>query len=175
MKLSPVQEKFILHWGEMGTRWGVNRTVAQVHALLYLWPTPLNAEQITELLGVARSNVSGCIRELQSWGIIETVTMLGDRRDYFRTFSDVWEGFRIILDERKKREIDPTLAMLNQCLAELDQQKRPDPHTKDRILAMHDFMESMSRWYLHLRALPLSAVKQFIKTGSKLSKLLKTG
>jgi DNA-binding transcriptional regulator GbsR (MarR family) len=173
MQLSPVQERFILHWGEMGTRWGVNRTVAQVHALLYLWPTPLNAEQITELLGVARSNVSGCIRELQSWGIIETVSMLGDRRDYFRTFADVWEGFRMILDERKKREIDPTLAMLTQCLAELDEQKRPDPHTRDRILAMHEFMDAMSRWYLQLRALPISAVRQFIKAGSKISKFLK--
>lgn len=175
MQLTPVQEKFILHWGEMGTRWGVNRTVAQVHALLYLWPTPLNAEQITDLLGVARSNVSSCIKELQSWGIIETVSMLGDRRDYFGTFTDVWEGFRLILDERKKREIDPTLAMLQQCIAELEAQKEPDPHTKDRIMAMYDFMDAMSRWYLQFRALPLAAVRQFIKAGSKLSKIIRSG
>ena len=172
MQLSPVQEKFILHWGEMGTRWGVNRTVAQVHALLYLWPTALNAEQITELLGVARSNVSGCLRELQTWGILKTVSMLGDRRDYYTTFTDVWEGFRIILDERKKREIDPTLAVLRECLDELEQQKRPDPHLKDRILAMHEFLHTMSGWYSQIRAMPTGVMRQIIKAGGKIRGLV---
>src|SRR5256714_6557908 len=97
-KLSPVQQKFILHWGEMGTRWGINRTVAQIHALLYLSPRPLHAEEITESLSVARSNVSGSLRELQSWGIVKVVHVLGDRRDHFESMKDVWEMFRIIVE-----------------------------------------------------------------------------
>jgi DNA-binding transcriptional regulator GbsR (MarR family) len=156
----------------MGTRWGVNRTVAQVHALLYIWPEPLNAEQITELLGVARSNVSGCLKELQGWGIARVVHVLGDRRDFFQTFDDVWEGFRIILDERKKREIDPTLAVLRECLDELERQKKPDPHTYRRIKAMHDFMDTMTRWYLQLRALPMGAIRQVARAGGGLQRLV---
>src|SRR5215468_809741 len=101
-KLSPVQQKFILHWGEMGTRWGINRTVAQVHALLYLSPRPLNAEEIAAALGVARSNVSTSLRELQGWGIVRLVHVLGDRRDHFETTKDVWEIFRTVSEERKR-------------------------------------------------------------------------
>ena len=111
-QLSPVQQKFILHWGEMGTRWGINRTVAQIHALLFLSPQPLNAEQIAETLAVARSNVSTSLKELQGWGIVKLVHVLGDKRDHFESMKDVWEMFRVVLDERKRREIDPTLKML---------------------------------------------------------------
>src|SRR5205809_3960720 len=110
MKLSPVQQKFVLHWGEMGTRWGINRTVAQIHALLYISPKPLNAEEIAETLGVARSNVSTSLWELQGWGIVRTVLVLGDRRDHYESIKEVWELFRVVLDERKRREVDPTLA-----------------------------------------------------------------
>src|SRR5436190_14584428 len=116
--LSPVVQKFILHWGEMGTRWGVNRTVAQVHALLYLSDRPLHAEEIMEALGVARSNVSTSLKELQGWGIVKIVHVMGDRRDHFESLIDVWEMFQIILDERKRREIDPTMRLLEECLAE---------------------------------------------------------
>src|SRR5687768_8042397 len=119
MQLSPVQQKFILHWGEMGTRWGINRTVAQVHALLFLSERPLQAEEITDTLAVARSNVSGSLRELQGWGIVKMVHVLGDRRDHFESMKDPWEMFRVVLDERKKREIDPTLAMLREVLEEM--------------------------------------------------------
>src|SRR5215831_7166412 len=112
MPLSPVEQKFVLHWGEMGTRWGINRTVAQVHALLFLSPQPLDAEAIANTLAVARSNVSNSLRELQGWGIVRVVHVLGDRRDHFESLKDVWEMFEIILDERKKRECDPTLATL---------------------------------------------------------------
>ena len=112
IQLSQVQEKFILHWGEMGTKWGINRTVAQIHALLYIWPEPLNAEQITKPLSVARSNVSTSIKELQSWGLVKIIHVMGDRRDHFETLEDVWEMFRIVLDERKRREVDPTLVLL---------------------------------------------------------------
>src|SRR2546423_7219671 len=115
--LGPVQQKFILHWGEMGTRWGINRTVAQIHALLFLSSAPLNAEQIAETLGVARSNVSTSLKDLQGWGIVKLVHVLGDKRDHFGSMKDVWEMFRVVLDERKRREIDPTLNLLRDCIA----------------------------------------------------------
>src|ERR1051326_5489988 len=118
-KLTTVEQKFILHWGEMGTRWGINRTVAQIHALLYIAPEPLNAEEIAETLGVARSNVSNSLRELQSWRIVKLVHVLGDKRDHFESMRNVWEMFRIVLDERKRREIDPTIAILEECIAEI--------------------------------------------------------
>src|SRR4029077_734317 len=107
--LTPVAQKFILHWGEMGTRWGINRTVAQVHALLFVAPKPLPADEISTTLAVARSNVSTSLRELQGWGIVRVVHVLGDRRDHFESIKDVWEIFRIVSEERKRREIDPTL------------------------------------------------------------------
>src|SRR5262244_3168485 len=115
MKLSTVQQKFVLHWGEMGTRWGINRTVAQIHALLYISPKPLNAEEIAETLNVARSNVSTSLKELQSWRIVKLVHVLGDKRDHFESMKNVWEMFRLVLDERKRREIDPTLSMIRDC------------------------------------------------------------
>src|SRR4051794_25409922 len=118
MTLTPIVEKFILHWGEMGTRWGINRTVAQIHALLYLSPKPLHAEEIAETLGVARSNVSTSLKELQSWGIVRLAHVMGDRRDHFESMKDVWEMFRVIMDERKKRECDPTMQLLKELTVE---------------------------------------------------------
>lgn len=128
--LTHVQEKFVLHWGEMGTKWGVNRTVAQIHALLFLSPKPLHAEEITETLSVARSNVSTSLKELQGWGIVKVVHVMGDRRDHYESMKDVWELFRVVLDERKRREIDPTLALLRECVAESSQGKSEDAHTQ---------------------------------------------
>src|ERR1051325_9518056 len=115
-KLSPVQQQFILHWGEMGVRWGINRTMAQIHALLFLSPKPLDAEEICAILGVARSNASNSLRELQNWGIVKIVHVMGDRRDHFESMKDVWEMFRQVLDERKKREIDATTKVLQECV-----------------------------------------------------------
>src|SRR6266446_7881137 len=131
-QLKPIQQKFILHWGEMGTRWGINRTVAQIHALLFLSPRPLHAEQIAQTLNVARSNVSTSLKELQSWGIVKLVHVLGDKRDHFESMKDVWEMFRMVLDERKRREIDPTLSMLRECIAEAGKQKEKDAYTTER-------------------------------------------
>ena len=122
--LGPVQQKFILHWGEMGTRWGINRTVAQVHALLFISPKPLNADDLVETLGVARSNVSTSLKELQGWGIVKRVHILGDKRDHFESMKDVWDMFWVVLNERKRREIDPTVEMLNECIAEGEKDKR---------------------------------------------------
>src|SRR5713226_8016199 len=116
--LTPVAQKFILHWGEMGTRWGINRTVAQVHALLFISPKPLHAEEIAATLSVARSNVSTTLKELQNWGLVKVVHVLGDRRDHFATHKDVWTLFQIILQERKRREVDPTVALLREAVAD---------------------------------------------------------
>src|SRR3989454_12428931 len=136
--LRPVQQKFILHWGEMGTRWGINRTVAQIHALLFLSPRPLHAEQIAQTLNVARSNVSTSLKELQSWGIVKLVHVLGDKRDHFESMKEVWEMFRVVLDERKKREIDPTLALLRQCIAEAEKDEETDAYTEERRAGTRD-------------------------------------
>ena len=171
-ELSPVARKFVLHWGEMGTRWGINRTVAQIHALLYLSERPLNAEEITDTLGVARSNVSNSLKELQSWGIVKITHKMGDRRDHFESLTDVWEMFQIVLDERKRREIDPTLALLDDCLAEAKTSRRDESHVVRRIEAMKDFFETTSRWYGDLRRLPTGAVVKFVKMGGKLRKFL---
>src|SRR5579864_9381353 len=131
MTLSPVQQKFVLHWGEMGTRWGINRTVAQIHALLYIYPTPLTAEDIAETLSVARSNVSTSLRELQSWRIVKIAHQYGDRRDYFESMKDVTHMFKIIAEERKRREIDPTLETLGECVSGLDKATGEDRYVKE--------------------------------------------
>src|SRR5262245_56812062 len=120
MKLSPVTEKFILHWGEMGARWGVSRTVAQIHALLYLSERALNAEEIAETLSIARSNVSTSLKDLQGWGLVKVTHVLGDRRDHFVTLHDITDLFRVIVEQRKRREIDPTLELLRECVNDKD-------------------------------------------------------
>jgi DNA-binding transcriptional regulator GbsR (MarR family) len=170
-KLTPVQQKFILHWGEMGLRWGINRTVAQIHALLYLSPRPLAAEEIAEALGVARSNVSNSLRELQNWGIVKIVHSMGDRRDHFESMKDVWEMFRVVLDERKKREIDPTLEVLRACVEETEKSGVRDEYTRERLAAMREFFETMSAWYEQIDQLPMPAVIKFVKLGEKVRKL----
>ncbi|HEV2233574.1 MAG TPA: MarR family transcriptional regulator [Terriglobia bacterium] len=150
-QLSPVIQKFILHWGEMGTRWGVNRTVAQVHALLYISPKPLNAEEIAETLSVARSNVSTSLRELESWGIVKAVHLLGDRREHYESMTDVREMTRVIMDERKRREIDPTLVNLRECVAELKKAKPADAVALERLAEMLAFLEVLSSAYEKMR------------------------
>lgn len=173
-KLTPVQEKFILHWGAMGTQWGINRTVAQIHALLYISPKPLNAEQIAETLAVARSNVSTSLWELQSWGIIKTIPVMGERRDHYESIKDVWELFRVVLDQRKRREVDPTLAMLRECVDEAAK-NRADEYTHDKLSELLGFFETMSGWYEQIRKLPTTAVIKFVKMGDKLMKTLGMG
>jgi DNA-binding transcriptional regulator GbsR (MarR family) len=174
-QLTPVQQKFILHWGEMGTRWGINRTVAQIHALLYIAPEPLNAEEIAETLSVARSNVSNSLKELQGWGIVKLVHAMGDKRDHFESMKDPWEMFRVVLDERKKREIDPTLAMLKECIEEAEGDKRTDDYTRDRLAALHDFLEATTNWYMQIRRWPTNGLARFVKMGDKARKLLGIG
>ncbi len=173
MQLSPAVEKYVLHWGEMGTRWGTNRTVAQIQALLYLSPEPLTADQICELLSVARSNVSTSIRELQSYGLVKMIHVLGDRRDYFECIHDVWELFRVIIEQRKQRELNPTLSMLRTCAEEVDGEKNTDPVTKERIHNMLDFVETTNGWYEDIAEVPTSSLKKLMKLGKGITKLLK--
>src|SRR5262249_4275775 len=142
--LTPVAQKFILHWGEMGTRWGINRTVAQVHALLFLSPHSLPADEIAKTLAVARSNISTSLGELQGWGIARVVHVLGDRRDHFDSTKDVYEIFRIVSEERKRREIDPTLRVIAECVEELKKDAKSDAYTRERLESMLEFLTVMS-------------------------------
>jgi DNA-binding transcriptional regulator GbsR (MarR family) len=169
--LTPVQQKFILHWGEMGARWGVNRTVAQIHALLYLAPEPLAADDLVRLLGVARSHASISIRELQSWGIVRVVHRLGDRRDHFESMHDVWEMFRVIIEERRKREIEPTLALLRECRAEAQSDKAADPTTRKRLGDLLEFFEITAGWYEQMRRIPTKVGIQLLSQGDRILKL----
>src|SRR5919109_4295780 len=161
--LSPVAHRFIIHWGDMGSKWGTNRTVAQIHALLYIASRPLTAEEIAATLSVARSNVSTSLRELQGWGIVRVTHVLGDRRDYFESMQDVWAMFQVILDERKRREVDPTIALLRDCVAQLDKVPRPEPEVRQRIGELLDFMETMEGAYRELHGLSMADLRRFLK------------
>src|SRR5471030_2909503 len=156
MTLAPTIQKYILHWGEMGTRWGVNRTVAQIHALLFLSNRPLPAEDIAETLNVARSNVSNSLKELQSWGLVRIVHQAGDRRDHFVALQDVWEIFRVIVEERKKRESDPAL----------------EPASKVKMEQVLDFLEMLTATYGDYQHLPPATMQRFLKMGGKVARLL---
>jgi DNA-binding transcriptional regulator GbsR (MarR family) len=170
--LTPVQQQFILHWGEMGARWGINRTVAQVHALLHISEAPLSADTIAAALGVARSNVSTSLRELQGWGIVRAVHVLGDRRVHFDSITNVWELFRTIVDQRKRREIDPTLEMLRKALDELDGARAGDRYTRERLQELLEFFEIMTELYDELRHLPITALRSVARMRGKVRKLL---
>jgi len=170
--LTPLQQRLVLHWGEMGTRWGINRTVAQIHALLFLSPAPLNAEDIATALNIARSNVSTSLRELQGWGIVRVTHILGDRRDHFESLKDVWEMFRVIVEQRKKREADPTLAALRDAVAEAKKPGGADPYTRERLTDLLEFFETMTTWADQMRKMPTPAVVRMVKMGGKVAKLL---
>jgi DNA-binding transcriptional regulator GbsR (MarR family) len=173
--LSSVQQKFILHWGEMGTRWGINRTVAQIHAMLFLSPKPLHAEDLVQVLGVARSNVSNSLKELQGWGIVKRVHVMGDSRDHFESMKDVWEMFRVVLDERKKREIDPTERLLRECIAEAERDKETDEYTEKKLRELAEFFGTTTAWYSQIRQWPTGALTKFVKAGDKIRKLIGIG
>ncbi len=174
-RLSPIEQKFILHWGEMGTRWGINRTVAQVHALLYLSPQPLPAEEISQTLSVARSNVSTCLRELQGWGIVRVVHVLGDRRDHFESVKDVWDIFRIVAEERKRREVDPTLRVVRECVDALKADGKGDAYTRERLESMLEFLTVMNGLFEEILRMPAGALKGVAKLRGKVITLLGTG
>ena len=170
--LSAVAQKFILHWGEMGTRWGINRTVAQVHALLFLSPRPIPADEISSTLAVARSNVSTSLRELQGWGIVRMVHVLGDRREHFESIKDVWEIFRIVSEERKRREIDPTLKVIGECVSELKAKPEAEPYTRERLEEMLEFLTVMSGLFEEVLRMPTPALKGVGKLRGKVITLI---
>ncbi|HEV2988228.1 MAG TPA: MarR family transcriptional regulator [Candidatus Angelobacter sp.] len=174
MELRPVARRFILHWGEMGSKWGINRTVSQIHALLYLAGRPLHAEEIVETLNIARSNVSSSIRELQSWKLIHVVHLMSDRRDHFETSTDVWELFRTVVRERKVREFDPTVEVLRECLADSNF-NREDAGAQQRIRETLQFMETLSAWGDEMVRLPRETLVKVMKLGSKIQQLLRGG
>jgi DNA-binding transcriptional regulator GbsR (MarR family) len=170
--LPPAMNRFILHWGDLGTQWGVNRSVAQIHALLYLSEEPLHAEQIAERLGLARSNVSTSIRELLNWQLIHRVPILGDRRDHYAAETDIWEMVTRIAKGRKAREVDPAEAALKAATAEADADKQVSPVARERLHAMLEFVTTMSRWHDEMIGLPKSTLLTFIKMGSKVTRFL---
>lgn len=165
-------ERFILHWGEMGTRWGVNRSVAQIHALLYLSKEPLPAETIAELLSLARSNVSTSLKELQSWELVKIVHVFGDRRDHYTALKDVQETFNAVVEGRKRREIDPTLTLLRDLYAAQQEEDNPDPEMMGRVKNMLEFVEMMVEWYDEMKKLPNPMLIGLAKLGAKVTKLL---
>ncbi len=173
MKLTQATERYILHWGEMGTRWGVNRSVAQVHALLYLSPKPIPADEIVETLSIARSNVSTSLKELQGWGLVQLTHILGDRRDHFESKKDLWDLLMIIVEERKRREIDPTLAMLRECVAEAREDKEIDPEIRKRIQTTLEFVESMTSWYDQVKRIPKPTLVALVKLGDKIVRFIR--
>lgn len=170
--LSPTEQKFVLHWGEMGARWGVNRTVAQVHALLFLSSKPLNAEEIQAALGVARSNVSTSLKELQGWRIVRMVHLPNDRRDHYECMRDVWEMFRTIAEERKRRELDPTLAVLGECVADLEHDPAARPGARERLAELHAFFTAVDACHAEVRGWPTKTLVRLARTASRVGKLL---
>lgn len=171
-ELTPITKKFILHWGEMGSSWGINRTVAQIYAMLYLSPSPITADEICDALGLARSTVSTGLHELQSWGVIRIVHVLGDRRDHFEAMNDVWEMFRAILKERKRREIDPTLAVLRETVNDSTLDEPKDAFTEERLKEMLDFFEIVTTVYDQVEQLPTETLKKMAHMGDNLTRIL---
>lgn len=171
MKLNPIAQRFVLHWGEMGSKWGVNRTVSQIHALLYITGKPLPADEIAETLEVARSNVSNSIKELQNWKLISMVHVMGDRRDHFETSTDVWALFRTVVSERKQREFDPTIGVLRDCLNSADL-GREEAAVQQRIKDTLALMESLSTWGDQMLKLDPATLMKVMKLGAKIQNLL---
>ena len=172
MDLTPVMQRYILHWGEMGTRWGTNRSVAQIHALLYLAGRPMHAEEIAETLTIARSNVSNSLKELQGWGLIRLTHLAGDRRDHFEARHDPWDMLTLIVEGRKKREIDPTLEMLAACVAEAEADKATPAGVKARLKEMQGFMTGLDRWYVQVSQIPRPTLVKLIGLGARVAGFL---
>jgi len=170
--LTPVAQRFVLHWGEMGSRWGVNRTVAQIHALLFLMGRPMHAEELTETLGVARSNVSNSLKELQNWNLVRVVHLLGDRRDHFETMGDVWELFRVVVQERKAREFDPTIQTLRDCLSSPDIAREP-ALSRQRIAETLALMETLSSWGDEMLRIDPQTLMKIMKLGARIQSFVR--
>jgi DNA-binding transcriptional regulator GbsR (MarR family) len=171
LELSPIVQAFVLHFGEMGSRWGINRTVGQICALLFLSARPLPADEIAEALGFSRSNVSMGLKELQSWRLVRLQHLPGDRREHFSTPDDVWQIVRTLAEERRRRELDPTLSVLRDLL--LDTASSPeDRHAHDRMREMHDLLELITRWSEDVQKLETEQLTELIRLGGRVARLL---
>jgi len=168
-------ERFVLHWGEMGSQWGVNRSVAQIQALLYLSERPMTAEQIADTLVMARSNVSNSLKELLGWRLIRRVPTMGDRRDHYVAETDLWEMVTRIAQGRKEREIDPAAAALRACLAEAQGDPRISPVAMQRLAEMGQFLETVNRWYDQMIAVPAPKIMALMRMGARVVNLLSFG
>lgn len=168
MQMTPLVAQMVRHWGEMGSRWGISRSMAEVHALLHFSARPIPADEIAQLLQIARSNVSGCLKELQAWGVIRMVHLPEDRREHFESINDVWRLFEVLLDERKRREMDPTLKALRECSAQNNQTGQDSEETRRRLAEMLDFFEMMDGWYGEVRRLPMQSRVRLVKAASLL-------
>ena len=171
MELPALTQSFVLHFGEMGGRWGINRTVGQIYALLFVSDRPLHADDITEKLGVSRSNVSMGLRELQAWRLVRLEHLPGDRRDYFSAPQDVWSIFRTLAEERQRREIDPTLSMLRASLLETPESAE-ERHAQERMREMYELIERVTDWFEEVRKLSPETLTRLMDLGEKVQKLL---
>jgi DNA-binding transcriptional regulator GbsR (MarR family) len=172
MHLTPTMQRYIVHWGEMGSRWGMNRSVAQIHALLYLAAEGLNADEIAETLGIARSNVSVGLKELVAWNLVQITHSLGDRRDFFLAQQDPWEVIRAIIEGRKRREIDPTVAVLRECVAQLKTESETPASVRDRLTAQLEFLETVTTWYDSIKTLPRKTLLKMMRLGHRIAKVI---
>jgi DNA-binding transcriptional regulator GbsR (MarR family) len=172
--LTPVGRRFVLHWGEMGWRWGVNRTVSQIHALLFLVGRPMNAEEIADILQVARSNISNSLRELLNWNLVRVVHLVSDRRDHYETAHDPWDLLRTIVRGRKAREFDPTVTMLREC-ANDPRLSDLDPGAQKRVRETLALMEAVSSWVDEMLNVETATLKRLVKLGAKVQALLGKG
>lgn len=171
MNLPPLVQAFVLHFGEMGSRWGINRTVGQIYALLYVAPEPLCADDMVERLGFSRSNVSMGLKELQSWNLVRHLHKPDDRRDYYTTPDDLWQIVRTLVEERKKREVDPTLSILRELLMQ-SPGSADERHAQDRMREMHEMIELLCGWYDDVRRLETERLVQLLSLGAKVQKIL---
>jgi DNA-binding transcriptional regulator GbsR (MarR family) len=174
-QLAPAIEHFVLQWGDLGGKWGVNRSVAQIHALLYVSEGPLTAEDVADRLGLARSNVSNSIKELQAWNLIRRVPIKGDRREHFEAEADPWEIFARIAAGRKEREIDPAIAALRTCRAEAEGDGKIHPVAQARLNALLEFVDTMDRWYCQMKDVPRPQIAAMVRLGARVVSLLSFG
>lgn len=172
MELTDISRRFIVHWGEMGSNWGVNRSVAQIHALLYVHGQPLHAEDIADTLALARSNVSNSLKELLNWRLIRVVHLLGDRRDYYETSGDVWELFRTIVRERKEREFDPTVALLRELSADPALAKE-SPAMQDRLRSTLELMQTLGSWSDEMLRLTPATLEKILRLGAQVQRFVR--
>ncbi|MBB5203375.1 DNA-binding transcriptional regulator GbsR (MarR family) [Inhella inkyongensis] len=172
MQLTDIGRRFIVHWGEMGSSWGVNRSVAQIHALLFFHGSPLHAEELADTLGIARSNVSNSLKELLNWNLIRVTHVLGDRRDYYETSGDVWELFRTIVRERKEREFDPTVRLLRELAAD-PALAGESAATQDRLRSTQEFMQTLGAWSDEMLRLSPATLEKILRLGAQVQRFVR--